>query len=152
MKINFKRLSTVFLTTIMLSSYSLNTTNCYAESKIKDFLLTENQVKDNYSYMIGNDYEDSFKEEHIKVYNEAIYSLINRNESFYLPFDDATNLKICDSIYHSPYNMLFKRVFYDIENRTINVEYLYDLDEQNKVLMFLNLINERINTQNKIIK
>ena len=35
----------MFLTTIMLGSYSLNTTNCYAESKIKDFLLTENQVK-----------------------------------------------------------------------------------------------------------
>ena len=145
-KINFKRICASVLAGTMLTGFGLNT-NALADNnqRIEKFLLTEEEQNDpNYSYMINDDYENLFTEEEVLTYNRLIKSILDQEWFYPMDENDERNMLIGEAIYHSPYNMLLEAVGYDPDVNEMVFYYLFDQNEQNQNLSFVQTEMERI--------
>ena len=157
-KITLKKINACLLATVMLSGSALAEKN---ESRIERFILDDSTRNDyTYSYIIRDEEENLFSPEEVVYYNNAIRAILNYESSVELTGDEEIDLRLCNAVHHSPYDMLLDHITYSPNNHTINYEFLYDYNTQQEVISFVEdkykeikelYIKDDMNTMDKIM-
>lgn len=150
-KINLKRICASVLAGIMVSGFNINT-NALADNnqRVEHFLINEDEITNNNTYFINDDYENLLGEEGIALYNRVISSMLKQDWVIELSDDEELNLLVCYAVYNSVYDLVTDVIDYDYDSKTLFLNYIHPLNTQNDILRNIdtkmNLIRDEIIT------